>query len=150
MVKQCMLTSVLLSLVSCVAINAYSYTEPTKYYASYWGTHTSINLYRCSPSIMRSQSEIERFIINLFNRLGLVRSGNTQFLYHYAGNGFSSGLSALQQGNGHTDIAIRMDELNNDIYIDFFSCLPYNSYEIAHRAQDFFVAFDMTFETVYR
>lgn len=125
-------------------------TRTTTKYSSSWGTSTSVNLYHCSPGAIRSQTDIERFIRNLCNYLGLSRHGKTQFLYHYAGNGYTSGLSALQHANGHTDIAIRVDELNNDIYLDFFSCKAYDAYEIARHAQDFFGAYDMSYEVIHR
>ena len=140
-----------LCLLSCVAapLEARS-SYATSTYGAYWGIHTSINLYRCSPGIMRSQTDIERFIRTLFTYLGLTRNGNPSFVYHYAGNGYSSGLNAFQQGNAHSDIVVRMDELNNDIYIDFFSCMAYDPYDIARRARDFFYALDMSYEETYR
>lgn len=147
--KQLMIAVLSLGALTAAPAGAYAARNTTKYSGS-WATHTSVNLYRCSPSIIRSKSEIERFMRNLCNYLGLTRNNATQFLYHYAGNGYTSGLSAFQQANGHTDIAIRVDELNNDIYMDFFSCAPYDAYEIARRAQDYFIAFDMTHESIYR
>ena len=147
--KKLMIAALSLSVFIATPSNAYTTRNSTKYSSS-WATHTSVNLYRCAPSIIRSQTEIERFMRNLCNYLGLTRNGGTQFLYHYAGNGYTSGLSAVQQANGHTDITIRVDELNNDIYLDFFSCMAYNSYEIARRAQDHFIAYDMSYESVRR
>lgn len=135
--------------LSPLPAQSYSVRSTTKYSSS-WGTSTSVNLYRCAPGAIRSKTDIERFMRNLCNHLGLTRHGSAQFLYHSAGNGYTSGLSALQHANGHTDIAIRVDELNNDIYLDFFSCMSYDPYDLARRAQDFFLAYDMSYEVVHR
>lgn len=119
-------------------------------YTNFWSLQTGITLYRCSSRIIRSQSEIERFMQNICVRMGLTRHDNTSFLYHYAGNGYSSGLSALQHANGHTDIALRVDESTDSVYIDLFSCAPYDPYRIACYAQDFFDAYDMNYESIRR
>ena len=147
--KQFLIATLLLGSLATTPAKAYSSCCASRYTSS-WGTHTSINLYRCSPSTIRSQSEIERFVRNLYSHLGLIRHGRMQFLYNYAGNGYTSGWSGIQQANGHSDIAIRVDELNNDIYLDFFSCAAYDPYDVARRAQDFFLAYDMTYEVVRR
>lgn len=131
-------------------IPCYSPACTTSRYNGSWATDTSINLYRCSASMIRSQADIERFMRNVCNYLGLTRVGSPQFVYHHAGNGFTSGLSAVQTANGHTSISIHVDELNNDIYLNFFSCAPYDAYEIGRRAQAFFHAHDMSYEVVHR
>lgn len=147
--KNLLIAILSISSLSSAPAQTCCYRTTTKYSSS-WGTNTSVNLYNCAPGSIRSKTDIERFMRNLCNYLGLTRHNSTQFLYHYAGNGYTSGLTAVQQANGHTDITIRVDELNNDIYMDFFSCASYDSYEIARRAQDFFLAYDMTYEVVHR
>lgn len=142
-------TALCLLALAATPINGRSICAERQYNAS-WGTHTSVTLYNCAPSTVRSKTEIERFIRNLFISLGLTPYGNTQFLYHYAGNGYTSGFSAVHQANGHTDIVIRVDEFNNDMYIDFFSCAPYNSYDLAQRAKQYFDAYTMTYDSTRR
>ncbi|MEX0849180.1 MAG: S-adenosylmethionine decarboxylase [Candidatus Dependentiae bacterium] len=128
------------------------YPQPTysKSKPKAWATHTSIDLHNCLYSIMRSKHEVKRFLRKLCNHLGVTPYGDPEFLYHYSGNGYTAGLSAVQQANGHTDITIRVNESGDNMHIDVFSCKSYDPYDIADKAQRFFDAYDMTINVSYR
>ncbi len=150
----------LLSLLSCLTTlhtDAYSYLnyrkQPTHtkvHRSAVWATHVTIDLHDCTYSKVRSQHEIERFIKKLCSHLGVTRYDDAEFLYHYSGQGYTSGYTATQQANGHTDIAIRVNEENNNVHIDLFSCVPFDPYIIAHKARKFFFAYDMHYYVSYR
>jgi hypothetical protein len=125
-----------------------TYTKSKQH--STWATHTSIDLHDCSYSVVRSKHEVKRFLRKLCDHLGVTPYGDPEFLYHYSGNGYTAGLSAVQQANGHTDITIRVNESGDNMHIDIFSCKSYDPYDIAHKAQRFFKAYDMTVNVSYR
>lgn len=139
-------------LFSCMAITTtLPYRSTPSFKKSHtWAKHISINLYDCSGSKVRSQAEISRFIRNVCSALNATPLGQPQILFNYAGNGYTSGISAIQLANGHTDIAVRANDLSNDIYIDIFTCIPCDTARLANLAYHFFLALDMDYETNYR
>lgn len=154
--KQSILFSLLVCLITLQAEGYRSHNYRTRTpltkigRSSIWATQTTIDLHDCAHSKIRSEHELKRFIHQLCQHLGVTQYDDATLLYHYSGPGYTSGYTATQQANGHTDIAIRVNEATNNVHIDIFSCTPYDPYDVAQQARTFFYAYNMDFKVNYR
>ena len=155
--KRCI--SLLLVLATAtVAAQRYSPRETASYHAlkqsaryyDAWGLHTSIDLHDCAYYTIRSQHELQKFVSKLCSFMGVVPVGAPAITVNQAGYGYTRGINITQHANGHTDITIRVDEFDNNVYIDIFSCVLYDAHTIVARAQEFFDAYDATVDIIFR
>ena len=114
----------------------------------HWGVSSCINLYECDLSLMQNAEAIREFVVLLCDRIKMRRYGETQVVFfgdEPRVQGFSmTQLIETSLVSGHFADASR------SIYLDVFSCAPYNPEDTARFAAEYFKANDYTYEVVYR
>ncbi len=114
----------------------------------YWGVSTCIDLYDCDLALMQNASAIREFVVRLCERIKMRRYGETQVVFfgdEPRVQGFSmTQLIETSLISGHFADASRA------IYLDVFSCAPYDSEETAKFAAAYFKATHFKFQIVHR
>ena len=110
----------------------------------YWGYHLIVNAGKCDPVAIRSKSTIESFAKALVKKIRMkafgppkvVRFGQCELL----GN-------TLVQLIETSNITAHFVESSNDVYLDVFSCKPFNKQHALDVFKEFFkpVTIEMTF-----
>ena len=91
----------------------------------YWGYHLILNCGHCIPSTIRSKSTIERFAKTLVQKIDMVPYGEPQ-VQHF-GSGNKAGYTLVQLIET-SNITAHFVEETDDIYLDVFSCKPFNPF----------------------
>jgi S-adenosylmethionine decarboxylase len=115
---------------------------------SYWGVSSCINLYECDLSLMQDADCIREFVIMLCDKIKMRRYGETQVVFFGDDprvNGFS-----MTQLIETSLISAHFADASRAIYLDVFSCAPYDTDEAAKFAADYFKAKDYTIQVVIR
>jgi S-adenosylmethionine/arginine decarboxylase-like enzyme len=114
----------------------------------YWGVSTCIDLYECDLALMQNAEAIRKFVVQLCDRIKMRRYGETQVVFfgdEPRVQGFSmTQLIETSLISGHFADASRA------IYLDVFSCAPYDSEETARFAAEYFKAARYNFQVVHR
>lgn len=103
-----------------------------------WGVSSCINLYDCDLSLMQNADAIREFVVLLCDRIKMKRYGETQVVFFGEDprvNGFS-----MTQLIETSLISAHFADESKAIYLDVFSCAPYDSEDAAQFAADFFKA----------
>ena len=142
---------VLIMLLSNLPVHTYNCPSDRRYAQTRsWGTHTMIDLHKCSYSIVRSTYDMNAFMQRICSFIGVTQLGSPSTIYHQSGYGYTSGYTVMQHANGHTDIVVRVNEHSDNVFIDVFSCKAYEPHQLANLAQDFFGAYEATVDILYR
>ena len=102
-----------------------------------WGMSTSVDLYNCDPSAIRSRETITRWVVELCNLIGMRRYGECQIVHF--GEGRVAGFSMLQL----IETSLISGHFANDTnaaYLDIFSCKEYDPELVEAFSRDFFGA----------
>ena len=114
----------------------------------YWGISTCIDLYECDLTLMQNAEAIREFVVQLCDRIKMRRYGETQVVFfgdEPRVQGFSmTQLIETSLISGHFADASRA------IYLDVFSCAPYDSEETAKFTAEYFKAKHYKFQVVHR
>jgi S-adenosylmethionine decarboxylase len=102
-----------------------------------WGVSASIDLYGCDPKMIKTPKEIERFVIELCEKIKMKRHGDV--LIDRFGDGELEGYSFLQFIET-SSITAHFDEPENRAFIDIFSCKYYDPQVTAEFCKSFFKA----------
>lgn len=89
-----------------------------------WGISSSIDIYDCDPSLIRDAEAIKRFVVELCDLIEMRRFGETQVV-HFGENEKVAGYSMIQLIETSL-ISAHFANLTNTVYLDVFSCKPYN------------------------
>lgn len=104
----------------------------------YWGISSSIDLYECDLALMQDPDAIREFVRSLCDRIKMRRYGETQVVFfgdEPRVQGFSmTQLIETSLISGHFADASRA------IYLDVFSCAPYDPQDAAEFAAGYFKA----------
>jgi S-adenosylmethionine/arginine decarboxylase-like enzyme len=104
----------------------------------YWGVSSNIDLYECDLALMQNADAIREFAKTLCERIKMRRYGETQVVFfgdEPRVQGFSmTQLIETSLVSGHFADASRA------IYLDVFSCAPYDPEDAAKFAADYFKA----------
>ena len=103
-----------------------------------WGVSSCIDLYDCDLTLMQDESEIKRFVRELCDRIKMRRFGETQVVC-FGDDPRVTGFSMTQLIETSLISAHFADNLQA-IYLDVFSCAPYDPDEAAAFAARFFRA----------
>ena len=114
----------------------------------YWGISSCINLYDCDLSLMQNADAIRDFVVLLCDRIKMRRYGETQVVF-FGDEPRVQGFSMTQLIETSL-ISAHFADASQAIYLDVFSCAPYDPEETAQFAADFFKAGDYTFDVVHR
>ena len=104
----------------------------------YWGVSSSIDLYECDLDLMNDADAIREFVKILCDRIKMKRYGETQVVFF--------GDEPRVQGYSMTQlietslISAHFANASRAIYLDVFSCAPYDPEDAAQFAKEFFKA----------
>jgi S-adenosylmethionine/arginine decarboxylase-like enzyme len=114
----------------------------------YWGISSSIDLYECDLTLMQNADAIREFVRILCDRIKMRRYGKTQVV-HFGDDPRVTGFSMTQLIETSL-ISAHFADANCAIYLDVFSCAPYEPEEVAKFAEEYFKAARYNINVVYR
>jgi S-adenosylmethionine decarboxylase len=103
-----------------------------------WGVSSNIDLYECDLALMQNAEAIREFVKILCDRIKMRRYGETQVVFF--------GDELRVQGFSMTQlietslISAHFADASRAIYLDVFSCAPYDPEDAAKFAMDYFKA----------
>jgi S-adenosylmethionine/arginine decarboxylase-like enzyme len=92
--------------------------------ADYWGYHTILDAAGCDPESIRSSENIYNFVKDLVEEIDMVAYGEPQIVNFGSGNKAGYTLVQLIETS---NICAHFVEENNTMYLDVFSCKPYDN-----------------------
>ena len=101
-----------------------------------WGYLTSLDIYECSPQIIRDAEKIRRYVIELCKLIEMKRFGECHVV-HFGEDERVAGYSMVQLIETSL-ISGHFANLTNAAYIDIFSCKPYDPDKVAHFTLTYF------------
>ena len=104
----------------------------------YWGVSSNIDLYECDLALMQNADAIREFVKILCNRIKMQRYGETQVVF-FGDEPRVQGFSMTQLIETSL-ISAHFADASRAIYLDVFSCAPYDSQDAAQFAADYFKA----------
>jgi S-adenosylmethionine decarboxylase len=114
----------------------------------YWGVSACIDLYACDLRLMQDESAIKQFVRELCELIKMRRFGETQVV-HFGDDPRVTGFSMTQLIETSL-ISAHFADSSKAIYLDVFSCAPYDANEVAAFAAQFFKAQDCKIQIVRR
>src|SRR5215216_1488326 len=114
----------------------------------YWGVSSCINLYECDLSLMQDADAIRKFVLLLCDRIKMRRFGETQVVF-FGDEPRVQGFSMTQLIETSL-ISAHFADASCAIYLDVFSCAPYEPDEVAEFAKEYFKAARYNLNVVYR
>ena len=101
-----------------------------------WGIATAIDIYDCDPDTIRDADAIRRFVVELCDLIEMKRFGPTQVV-HFGEDQRVAGYSMVQLIETSL-ISAHFANQTNAVYLDVFSCKPYNAQIVRDFSQAFF------------
>jgi len=101
-----------------------------------WGIASAIDIYGCDPLKIRDAVIIRRFVAELCELIEMKRFGETQVV-HFGEDERVAGYSMVQLIETSL-ISAHFANLTNTVYLDVFSCKPYDPEIVKAFAQSFF------------
>jgi len=102
---------------------------------SSWGYHSILNIAGCNPRSIRCSKHIALFSKELVKRIDMEAYGKPKIIMFGTGN--KKGYTLVQLI--HTsNITAHFCEEDNAIFLDVFSCKPYNKIEIEKVVDEYF------------
>ena len=112
-----------------------------------WGQHLVLDIARCKPSRIRSSKNIYMFTKDLVNRIDMVAYGEPQIVMFGTGNKKGYTLVQLIETS---NICAHFVEETNDMYLDVFSCKPFNPLVVTGTVAEYFRPDDIIFHNMVR
>jgi S-adenosylmethionine/arginine decarboxylase-like enzyme len=103
-----------------------------------WGISSCIDLYDCDLDLMQDAATIKRFAIELCELIKMKRFGETQVV-RFGADPRVTGFSMTQLIETSL-VSAHFADTSKAIYLDVFSCAPYDPEEAAAFAAHFFNA----------
>lgn len=101
----------------------------------FWGYHLMLDCSKCAHRTIRTKSTIERFAKDLVNEIKMVPYGEPQVVMFGSGNKKGYTLVQLIETS---NIAAHFVEETNDMYLDVFSCKPFQQSDVIKTVDRFF------------
>ena len=114
----------------------------------YWGVSSSIDLYDCDLALMQNADAIREFVKILCDRIKMRRYGETQVVF-FGDEPRVQGFSMTQLIETSL-ISAHFADASRAIYLDVFSCAPYDPEDAANFAAEYFKASDHRVNVTYR
>ena len=114
----------------------------------FWGVSSSIDLYECDLGLMQNAEEIREFVGILCDRIKMRRYGETQVVF-FGDDPRVTGFSMTQLIETSL-ISAHFADASCAIYLDVFSCAPYEPEEVAAFAKEYFKAERYIINVTYR
>jgi len=115
---------------------------------SYWGLSSCIDLYNCDLSLMKDAPAIKEFVMRLCEKIGMRRYGETHVV-HFGDDPRVEGFSMTQLIETSL-ISAHFANASRAIYLDVFSCAPYDPKSVAEYAKEYFKAERYNLQSVER
>ncbi len=115
---------------------------------SHWGLSTCIDLYECDLKTMQDAEAIKEFVRTLCDKIGMRRYGETQVV-HFGDDPRVTGFSMTQLIETSL-ISAHFADASRAIYLDVFSCAPYEPESAAQYAAEYFKAARYSLHAVER
>lgn len=93
---------------------------------SVWGVASSIDIYDCNPATIRDADAIRSFVVELCDLIEMKRFGETQVV-HFGEDERVAGYSMVQLIETSL-ISAHFANQSNTVYLDVFSCKPYDPF----------------------
>jgi S-adenosylmethionine/arginine decarboxylase-like enzyme len=100
-----------------------------------WGYHLMLDCSKCIPYTIRNKSNIISFAKNLVQNIEMVPYGEPQV--HHFGEGNKAGYTLVQLIQT-SNITAHFCEETDDMYLDVFSCKPFNSHIVYGTVHTYF------------
>jgi len=113
-----------------------------------WGLSSCIDLYECDLALMKDAEAIRQFVKLLCERIKMKRYGDTQVV-HFGEDPRVNGFSMTQLIETSL-VSAHFAEASCAIYLDVFSCAPYDPTDAAEFALKYFRAKRYTLHVVER
>jgi len=114
----------------------------------YWGISSSIDLYECDLALMQNADAIREFVKTLCERIKMRRYGDTQVVF-FGDDPRVTGFSMTQLIETSL-ISAHFADASCAIYLDVFSCAPYEPEDAAKFAAEYFKAVRYNINVTYR
>ena len=101
-----------------------------------WGIASSIDIYGCTPETIRDADAIRRFVEELCDLIDMKRFGDTQVV-HFGEDERVAGYSMVQLIETSL-ISAHFANQTNTVYLDVFSCKPYDAEAVEAFSKHFF------------
>ncbi len=101
-----------------------------------WGIASSIDIYGCTPETIRDADAIRRFVAELCDLIDMKRFGETQVV-HFGEDERVAGYSMVQLIETSL-ISAHFANQTNTVYLDVFSCKPYDAEAVEAFSKHFF------------
>ena len=103
---------------------------------SAWGIASSFDIYNCDPEMIRSTEKIQQFVVELCDLIEMKRFGETAIV-NFGEDERVAGYSMVQLIETSL-ISAHFANMTNAVYLDVFSCKPYDPEIVADFAKRFF------------
>lgn len=113
----------------------------------YWGYHSIVDAGGCDHSAITDYDTIYRFAKKLVKDIDMVAFGEPQIVKF--GSGDKAGYTLVQLIETSNICAHFVDE-NNTLYLDVFSCKPFNEAVVQNLVAEFFGAKQMRCSSMKR
>lgn len=120
----------------------------TQHTGEYWGISSAIDLYECDLALMQNAEAIREFVKILCDRIKMRRFGETQIVF-FGDDPRVQGFSMMQLIETSL-ISAHFADASRAIYLDVFSCAPYEPEDVAQFAAEYFKAARYNLHVVYR
>lgn len=114
----------------------------------YWGVSSNIDLYECDLGLMQDADAIREFVRSLCDRIKMRAYGETQVVF-FGDDPRVTGFSMTQLIETSL-ISAHFADASCAIYLDVFSCAPYEPEEVAEYAKEYFKAAHYNINVAYR
>lgn len=101
----------------------------------HWGYHLILDAGRCASSRIRCAKNIDGFARALVQRIDMVPFGHPQV--HHFGSGAKAGYTLVQLIET-SNITAHFVEETDDMYLDVFSCKPFEASVVSDTVREFF------------
>ena len=101
----------------------------------YWGYHLILDSAKCRPLNIRCRQNIHNFTKDLVKKIDMVPYGQPQ-IQHF-GSGNKAGYTLVQLIET-SNICAHFVEETNDMYLDVFSCKPFEPKDVEHMVEKYF------------
>ena len=113
-----------------------------------WGVSSCIDLYDCNLNLMQDEAAVKRFVSELCDLIKMRRYGETQVV-RFGDDPRVTGFSMTQLIETSL-VSAHFADNSKAIYLDVFSCAPYDPNEVASFAVQFFRAQNCRIEFITR
>lgn len=101
-----------------------------------WGIATSIDIYDCDPESIRNADKIKKFVVELCDLIEMKRFGET-VVVNFGEDERVAGYSMTQLIETSL-ISAHFANQSNAVYLDVFSCKPYEPAVVEEFARKYF------------